>query len=54
MKLYCVLKNERLCDIARKLDVTIQELCLWNGITNVDVIEEGDLLEIPSKGVFEV
>lgn len=46
--LYVVLEGEKLCDIAKKLNVTIQELADYNGITNVDSIETGDLLLIPS------
>ena len=48
--LYSVLEGERLCDIAKKFNISIEELANYNGITNVDVIRTGDLLHIPSKG----
>lgn len=54
MKLYSVLENERLCDIAKKFDISVQELADFNGITNVDTLETNDLIFIPSKGVVEV
>lgn len=52
--LYIVLPNERLCDIAKKLNVSIEELAKANGITNVDVIKKGDVLEIPSNGEVRI
>ena len=54
MKLYSVLENERLCDIAKKFNISVQELADFNGITNVDTIDTNDLIFIPSKGEVNV
>ena len=49
--LYSVLDGDKLCTIAKKFNISVQELADYNGITNVDSINTGDLLLIPSKGV---
>lgn len=54
MKLYSVLENEKLCDIAKKFNISVQELAEFNGITNVDIVNTNDLIFIPSKGEVNV
>ena len=54
MKLYSVLENERLCDIAKKFNISVQELADFNGITNINTLKTNDLIFIPSKGEVNV
>ena len=54
MQLYSVLEKERLCDIAKKFNISVQELADFNGITNIDTLETNDLIFIPSKGEVKV
>lgn len=48
--LYSVLEREKLCDIAKKYNISVKELAEYNGLNESDVIKPGDLLHIPSKG----
>mgnify|MGYP002520434009 FL=1 len=54
MILYSWLEGDCLRKVSEKFNVSIEELCNVNGITNVDSISVGDLIEIPSKGEVKV
>lgn len=52
--LYSWLEGDCLKKVADKFQISVEELCEFNGITNVTSIEAGDLLMIPSKGRVDV
>lgn len=54
MLLYSWLEGDCVKKVADKFQISVEELCEFNGITNVDSIDTGDLLFIPSKGVVDV
>ena len=46
MKYYIVKKEDTLCIIAKKFNVTVTQIAELNDITNVDYIKEGQKLLI--------
>lgn len=48
--LYVWHDGDCLLKIAQKFNTTVDSICKLNGITNVDVIKKGDMIQIPSNG----
>lgn len=46
MKYYIVKKDDTLCIIAKKFNVTVKQIAELNDITNIDYIKEGQELLI--------
>lgn len=46
MKLYQIQKDETICSIAKKFDVTCEQIINLNQITNQDFLKEGDIIRI--------
>lgn len=49
--LYVWQKGDCLLKIAQKFNISVDKIAKANGITNVDMIKAGDLIEIPSGEV---
>lgn len=45
-KYYIVQKDDTLCKIAKKFNTTVEEIAKINGITNIDYIKKGDIIQI--------
>ncbi|WP_461879025.1 LysM peptidoglycan-binding domain-containing protein [Fusicatenibacter sp.] len=45
-KYYYVQKGDELREIAKKYSTTVNQLCLWNGISNPNFIKTGDRLRV--------
>lgn len=41
-KYYVVKKDDTLCIIAKKFNISVTQIAELNGITNIDYIKEGD------------
>ena len=48
-KKYTVVKGDTLNEIAKKNDTTVEALAKANGIENIDLIKEGQVLLIPNR-----
>ena len=50
--IYIVRHGDSLSDIAQKTGVDIKKLACYNGIGENDILNEGDLLRMPSESMF--
>lgn len=48
--LYIYQKGDCLTKVAKKFNTTVEKIAKLNGITNVDVLKAGDMIQIPSEG----
>ena len=48
--LYIYQKGDCLSKIAKEFNTTVEKIAKLNGITNVDVLHAGDMIQIPSEG----
>lgn len=46
MKFYQVKKGDKICTIAEKFKTTCQKIIELNNLTNVDFIQEGDIIRV--------
>ncbi len=46
MKLYVYRKGEKICEIAEKFNTTCQKIIELNNLTNVDFLEDGDVIRV--------
>lgn len=46
MKFYVFQKGDKICTIAEKFNTTCQKIIELNNLTNVDFLEDGDVIRV--------